>query len=171
MDNLEGVFSQENTPDGHTEIHKRLLFPYKQISGRNGDHEWLRMTTNAFILCDLIWKVQKSHAVNREGSHNHKQSGELWGQQEVGKWQHQKVEVLCTVSTRVLYDLSPLLDHFVDYSYSESLLNIAFVSQDGNIIPWPLLLGGYSCNLLRWYSCNLLGLCRSNLLSYIGTIY
>ncbi len=38
-------------------------------SGRNGDHEWLRMT-NAFILCDLVWKVQKSHAANREGSFN-----------------------------------------------------------------------------------------------------
>ncbi len=24
--------------------------------------------TNAFILCDLVWKVQKSHAANREGS-------------------------------------------------------------------------------------------------------
>ncbi len=31
-----------------------------------GDHEWLRMT-NAFILCDLVWKVKKGHAVNREG--------------------------------------------------------------------------------------------------------
>ncbi len=26
--------------------------------------------TNAFILCDLIWKVQKSHAANRECSFN-----------------------------------------------------------------------------------------------------
>ncbi len=26
--------------------------------------------TNAFILCDLIWKVQKSDAANREGSFN-----------------------------------------------------------------------------------------------------
>ncbi len=26
--------------------------------------------TNAFILCDLVWKVQKSHAVTREGSFN-----------------------------------------------------------------------------------------------------
>ncbi len=24
--------------------------------------------TNAFILCDLLWKVQKGHAVNRKGS-------------------------------------------------------------------------------------------------------
>ncbi len=32
-------------------------------------HEWLRMT-NAFILCDILWKVQKSHAANREGSFN-----------------------------------------------------------------------------------------------------
>ncbi len=69
MGNLRGVFSQENTPEGHTETHKSKLFPYKQVSGRNGDHEWLRMT-NAFILSDLVWKVQKSHAANREGSFN-----------------------------------------------------------------------------------------------------
>ncbi len=25
---------------------------------------------NAFILCDLLWKVQKSHAANRDGSFN-----------------------------------------------------------------------------------------------------
>ncbi len=62
-----GVFSQENTPEGHTETHKCSFVPYKQVSGRNGDHECLRMT-NAFILCDLVWKVQKRHAVNRERS-------------------------------------------------------------------------------------------------------
>ncbi len=45
------------------------FFPYEQVSGRNGDHDWLRMT-NTFILCDLVWKVQKSHAANREGSFN-----------------------------------------------------------------------------------------------------
>ncbi len=67
MGNLGGVFSQEYTLEGHTEIHKSLFFPYKQVSGRNGDHEWLRMT-NAFILCDLAWQIQKSHAVNRDGS-------------------------------------------------------------------------------------------------------
>ncbi len=27
--------------------------------------------TNAFILCDLVGKVQKSHAANREGSFNY----------------------------------------------------------------------------------------------------
>ncbi len=42
---------------------------YKWVSGRNSDHEWLRIA-NAFILCDLVWKVQKSHAANREGSFN-----------------------------------------------------------------------------------------------------
>ncbi len=67
MGNLEGVFSQENTPEGCTETHKSSFIPYKQVSGRNGDHEWLRIT-NAFILCDLLWKVQKSYAANREGS-------------------------------------------------------------------------------------------------------
>ncbi len=67
MGNLEGVVTQENTPEGRKESHKRSLFPYKQVSRRNGDHEWLRMT-NVFILCDLIWKVQKCQAVNKEGS-------------------------------------------------------------------------------------------------------
>ncbi len=64
-----GVFSQENSPEGHTETHKVNFFPNKQVSGRHGDHEWLGMT-NAFILCDLVWKVQKGHAATREGSFN-----------------------------------------------------------------------------------------------------
>ncbi len=70
MGNLGGVFSQENTPVGHTETHKSSSFPFKQVSGRNGDHEWLRMT-NAFILWDLLWKAQQNHAANREGSFNY----------------------------------------------------------------------------------------------------
>ncbi len=53
------------------------MFPYKQVSGRNGDHEWNRMT-NAFILCDLLWKVQKCHTVNREGSFNNYGNIYLW---------------------------------------------------------------------------------------------
>ncbi len=69
MDNLGRVFSHENTPEVCTETHKSSFFPYKQVSGRNRDHEWCRMT-NAFILCDLLWKVQKCHAANREGSFN-----------------------------------------------------------------------------------------------------
>ncbi len=56
--NLEGVLSHENTPEGLTETHKSSSFPYKQTSGKNGYQEWLRMT-NAFILCDLIWKVMQ----------------------------------------------------------------------------------------------------------------
>ncbi len=67
MGNLGGVFSQDNTPEGHTETHISSFFPYKQVSGRNGDHEWLIMT-NAFILYDLVWQVQKGHSANREGS-------------------------------------------------------------------------------------------------------
>ncbi len=70
MGNLGGGFSHKNTPEGCTETHKSSCFPYKQVSGRNGEHGWLRMT-NAFILCDLVWKVQKSHATNREGSFKH----------------------------------------------------------------------------------------------------
>ncbi len=44
---------------------QKFIFPYKQISVRNGDLEWIRMT-NTFILCDLIWNVQNIHAGNRE---------------------------------------------------------------------------------------------------------
>ncbi len=58
MGNLGGVFSQENTPEGCTETHKSRFFPYKQVSGRNGDHELLRMT-NAFILCEKFRKVMQ----------------------------------------------------------------------------------------------------------------
>ncbi len=53
MGNLGGVFSQENTPEYHTETHKSSYFPYKQVSGENGDHECFRMI-NPFILCDLV---------------------------------------------------------------------------------------------------------------------
>ncbi len=49
---------------------QKFIFSYKKVSGRNGDHEWLRMA-NTFILCDLVWTVQKSQAVNREGSFKH----------------------------------------------------------------------------------------------------
>ncbi len=62
-----GSFFLRNTLECLTEIHKSSLFPYKQVSRRNCDHERLRMT-NIFMLCDLLWKVQKNHAANREGS-------------------------------------------------------------------------------------------------------
>ncbi len=57
--NLGGFVSQENTPEGRTDKTSSKYFPYKQISGKNGDYEWLRIT-NSFIVCDLEWKVQKS---------------------------------------------------------------------------------------------------------------
>ncbi len=31
--------SYENTPEGRTETCKSSFFPYKQVSGKNGDHE------------------------------------------------------------------------------------------------------------------------------------
>ncbi len=64
-----GGGSCKNTPEGSTKTHKSWIFAYKQVIRRNGDLEWLRMT-NAFILCDLLWKVQKGHTANREGSFN-----------------------------------------------------------------------------------------------------
>ncbi len=39
MGNMEVVYSQENTPEDQTETHKSSFVPYKQVSGRNGDHE------------------------------------------------------------------------------------------------------------------------------------
>ncbi len=50
--NLGGVFPQENTPKV-TQRPTKAIIPYKQVIGRNDDHERLRMT-NAFILCDLV---------------------------------------------------------------------------------------------------------------------
>ncbi len=40
MGDLGEFFLIIKTPKYHTETHKRILFPYKQVSGRNGDHEW-----------------------------------------------------------------------------------------------------------------------------------
>ncbi len=57
MGNLGGVFSQENTPEGHTETQNSSFFSYKQVSGRNGDCELIM--TNAFILCDLFGTFRK----------------------------------------------------------------------------------------------------------------
>ncbi len=31
LGNLGGVFSQENTPERHTQTHKSYFFPYKQV--------------------------------------------------------------------------------------------------------------------------------------------
>ncbi len=39
MGNLGGVISRENTPEGCTETHKSSFFAYRQVSGRNSDHE------------------------------------------------------------------------------------------------------------------------------------
>ncbi len=61
---LGGDFSHKNTPEGLTGTHKSSFSPYKQANGNQG---W-RKITNVFILYDLFWKVQKSHAANSEGS-------------------------------------------------------------------------------------------------------
>ncbi len=59
------LFSRKYSRRPHRDPQK-FFFPYKHVIGRNSDHEWLRMA-NALILCDLVWKVKKSHAANREG--------------------------------------------------------------------------------------------------------
>ncbi len=61
--------SQENSPEAQTETHKNYLFSIKTSMWEKWWLSWLKMA-NGFILCDLLWKVQKSHAVNREGSFN-----------------------------------------------------------------------------------------------------
>ncbi len=40
MGNIRGVFFRENNPDGHTESRKSNFLPYKQVSRRDGDHEF-----------------------------------------------------------------------------------------------------------------------------------
>ncbi len=47
----------------------KVLFFIKTSKWEKWWWGWLRMT-NAFILCNLLWKVQKSLAVNREGRFN-----------------------------------------------------------------------------------------------------
>ncbi len=39
MDYLRGACSKENTPEGLKKPNKSSFFPYKQVSGRNGEHE------------------------------------------------------------------------------------------------------------------------------------
>ncbi len=55
MGNLweEFFFSRKYSRRPHRDTQKFIL-----IQINNGDHEWCRMT-NAFILCDLLWKVKK----------------------------------------------------------------------------------------------------------------
>ncbi len=105
MSNLRGVFSQENTPEGCTENHKCSFFVF--ISGTNGVHEWLRMT-NAFILCDLVGKVQKSHAANRECNLNIVDSFAVLIWDVYQNWKYY-IYILFLGGTKIIYnDLSTL---------------------------------------------------------------
>ncbi len=42
--------SPENTPEGCTGTHKSSFFPYKQLSGRNSDHESIRINNCFHIM-------------------------------------------------------------------------------------------------------------------------
>ncbi len=64
IDDLGEFILSENTAKDRSETNKCSFFVYTQESVRKGDHEWFEMT-NAFILHDLLWKVQKGHAANR----------------------------------------------------------------------------------------------------------
>ncbi len=61
------VFSRGNTPEELTGTHKSSLFFIKTSKWEKWWLWWFRMT-NAFILCNLLWKVQKNLAGNRESS-------------------------------------------------------------------------------------------------------
>ncbi len=63
------AFSHENTPEELTGTHTSSFFFIKTSNWEKWWSWWLRMT-NAFILCNLLWKVKKRLAVNREGSFN-----------------------------------------------------------------------------------------------------
>ncbi len=52
---------------------QKFIFFIKTIKWEKWWSWWLRMT-NAFILCNLLWNVQKHLAVNREGSFNNWQT-------------------------------------------------------------------------------------------------
>ncbi len=57
----------QKSSQGPTKVH---FFHKKTSKWEKWLSWWLRMT-NAFILCNLLWKVQKGLAANREGSFNH----------------------------------------------------------------------------------------------------
>ncbi len=61
-----GVFSCENTPEVCTETHKSSFFPYKQISGGNGDHEWLTDGQCFHIIWFIIKCSEKSCSEQRK---------------------------------------------------------------------------------------------------------
>ncbi len=54
-----GIFSRENTPEELTSTHKSSFFSYKQVSGRNGDHDDLEwpMLSYYVIYCEKFRKV------------------------------------------------------------------------------------------------------------------
>ncbi len=64
---LWAFFSCENTPEEITGTHKNYLF-FIKTSKCEKWWPWSLRMTNAFILCNLLWKVQKGLAANREGS-------------------------------------------------------------------------------------------------------
>ncbi len=67
---LWGFFSHNNTPAELTGTHpQKFIFFIITSTWEKWWSWWLRMT-NVFILCNLLWKVQKRLAANREGSLN-----------------------------------------------------------------------------------------------------
>ncbi len=53
MGNLVGVFSQENTSEGHTETHRSSFFPYKQVG-------------EMVIMNDLEWPMLSYYVIQYE---------------------------------------------------------------------------------------------------------
>ncbi len=64
----ESFFSRKYSRRAHRDPPKFIFFIKTNKWGKWWSW-WLRIT-NAFILCNLLWKVQKSLAVNREGIFN-----------------------------------------------------------------------------------------------------
>ncbi len=71
-----GFFSRENTTEEFKGSTKVIFFI--KTSKWEKWWSWLLRMTNAFILCNLFWKVQKLLAANREGSFNYSAQLPQW---------------------------------------------------------------------------------------------
>ncbi len=61
------VFSRKYSRRLHIDRQSSFFSSYKQVRGRNDDHEWLRMLSYCVIYYE---KLKKSHAANRESRFN-----------------------------------------------------------------------------------------------------
>ncbi len=112
-----GFFSCENTTEELTGTHKCSFFFIKTSKWKKWWSWWLRMT-NAFILCNLLWKVQKSLAANREGSFNNKLNSWLNKDFRSSGMTHQpkyQFGELCLIHQLVFYEILPVCPPWDNY--------------------------------------------------------